>query len=38
MKVLAKALVVIPFQYRNVSSQQVVHLKLTQCYMSILFQ
>ena len=32
MQVLAKAVVVIILQYRSLSNQYIVHLKLTQCY------
>lgn len=36
MEVLAKAMVVIILQYINVSNQQVVYLKVTQWYKSII--
>ena len=36
VEVLAKALMLIILDYINVSDQQVVYLKLTQCYMSII--
>ena len=36
--VLANAMVVIIWQYINVSHHHTVHLKLTQCYMLIVFQ
>lgn len=38
MVVLANTTVVIIVQYTNVSNQQSVHLKLTQCYKSIISQ
>lgn len=38
MEVLAIAMVVIILQHVSVSNQQVVHLKLTQCYLSIIAQ
>ena len=39
MEELANATVVFILQYRNVSNQHVfVHLKLTQCYMTIISQ
>ena len=34
MKVFINAAVVITLQYINVSNQDIVHLKLTQCYAS----
>ena len=37
-EVLTSAKVVVTWQYINISNQQVVHLKLTQCYMSIISQ
>lgn len=37
-EVLAKAMVVIILQYINVPNQQVVSLKLTECYVSIMSQ
>ena len=38
LEVLANATVVIILQYIKVSNQHVVHLKLTQCCMSIISQ
>lgn len=38
MELLANSVVVIIFQYISVSNQDIVHLKLTQCSVSILFQ
>ena len=38
MEVLANTTVVIILQYINISNQLFVHLKLTQCYMSIISQ
>ena len=38
MKVLANSMVVTIVQYISVTSEQVVHLKLTQCYRSITSQ
>ena len=35
VKVLANATVVITWKYINVANQHAVHLKLTQCYVSI---
>lgn len=34
----ANASMVIILQYRNVSNQHIAHLKLTQCYVSVIFQ
>ena len=36
VEVLAKAMVVSILQYISVSNKHLVHLKLTQCYMSII--
>ena len=38
VEVLTKTMMVIILQCTNVSSQQVGHLKLTQCYMVIIAQ
>lgn len=38
IEVLAKATGVIILQYTNVSSQHIIYLKHTQCYMSIISQ
>ena len=36
MEVLSNTMVVIILQYISVSNQHIVHIKLTQCYMSII--
>ena len=38
IEVLANTMLVIILQYLNISNQQIVHLTLTQCYMSIISQ
>ena len=38
MEVLANAMVKIILQFINVSNQYIVHLKLTQCYVSIIIK
>ena len=38
MEVLPNTMLVIILQYMSVSNQHTVHLKLTQCYMSIISQ